>query len=118
MTLAASDPQAPDERRRGFRIRQERPIKVFDPESSKYVGGRTQDVSASGLRLELPIASPILPGRLVHVHVGVSQGLEGLAQRHGMLPARVVWIDRGDGGPNMTAGVEIVAGVLAAADAA
>jgi hypothetical protein len=104
------------ERRRGLRIRQSRPVKVFDPASARYVGGQTRDVSASGLRLELPVSSPIAPGRLVHVHIGVSMGPEGLAQRRGMIPARVVWVDRGEG-MSMTAGVELVARV-AAADAA
>ncbi|MCS7034626.1 MAG: PilZ domain-containing protein [Phycisphaerae bacterium] len=104
------------ERRRGLRIRQNRPVKVFDPASARYVGGQTQDVSASGLRLKLPMSSPILPGRLVHVHVGISDGPEGLAQRRGMIPARVVWIDRSEGA-SMTAGVELVTRA-AAADAA
>ncbi len=120
MNIVTEQPQqtdSADERRRGFRIRQSRPVKIFDPASSRYVGGQTQDVSLSGLRLELPVSSPILPGRLVHVHVGVSDGPEGLAQRRGMVPARVVWIDRSAGGPCMTAGVELVARV-AAADAA
>lgn len=103
-----TDQKSGRDRRRGLRIAQVRPVKVFDPASSRYVGGQTQDVSASGLRIELPIGSPILPGRLVHVHVGVSAGPEGLVQRRGMMPARVVWIDRSRGGVNMTAGVQIV----------
>lgn len=107
-----------DDRRRGLRIRQSRPVKVYDPASSRYVGGQTQDVSATGLRLELPVASPILPGRLVHLHVGVSDGPEGLAQRRGMIPARVVWVDRSREAVTMTAGVELVAGAAAALEAA
>jgi hypothetical protein len=99
------------DRRRGMRMAQHRPVKVFDPSSSKYVGGHTQDVSPTGLRLELPVSSPLLPGRLVHVHVGVSEGAQGLAQRSGMIPARVVWIDRSAGGASMTAGFELVARV-------
>jgi hypothetical protein len=101
------------ERRRGLRIRQNRPIKIFDPISSRYVGGQTQDVSASGLRLMVPSSAPIMPGRLVHVHVGVSAGPEGLAQRRGMMPARIIWIDRSEGGASMTAGVELVTRVAA-----
>jgi hypothetical protein len=106
------------ERRRGLRIRQNRPVKVFDPATAKYVAGHTEDVSTTGLRLELPISSPVAEGRLVHVHVGTSNGPEGLAQRRGMMPARIVWIDRshGDAG-RMTAGVELVTRV-AALDAA
>lgn len=107
------------ERRRGLRIAQRRPVKVFDPASARYLAGQTRDVSSTGLRLELPVSSPVSVGRLVHVHVGASAGPEGLAQRRGMVPARVVWIDRpgdiADG--RLTAGVELVTRV-AALDAA
>jgi hypothetical protein len=108
-TLTIDRPRS--DRRRGMRLVQNRPVKIYDPSSARYVAGRTQDVSPSGLRLELPVSSPLLPGRLVHVHVGVSAGAQGLAQRSGMIPARVVWIDRSSGDGSMTAGFELVARV-------
>jgi hypothetical protein len=46
------------ERRRGLRIAQNRPIKVYEPSIARYFGGQTQDVSATGLRIELPMSSP------------------------------------------------------------
>src|SRR5438128_2832030 len=67
------------ERRRGLRIRQNRPIKIFEPTTHKYFGGQTQDVSATGLRIELPLATPVRPGKLVNVHVGLSASGESLA---------------------------------------
>ncbi|HLL88744.1 MAG TPA: hypothetical protein VK324_05535, partial [Tepidisphaeraceae bacterium] len=48
------DAGAGSERRRGLRIRQARPVKVFEPTACRYFGGQTCDVSATGLRLELP----------------------------------------------------------------
>lgn len=122
------------DRRVGLRLAQRRPVKVFDPVSSRYVGGQTRDVSPTGLRLELPVGAPVAPGRLVHVFVGVADGPQGLAQRHGMIPARVVWVDRssaprveaavgrtigtGAATPTMTVGVELVARAAAVSDAA
>lgn len=106
------------ERRRGLRITQHRPVKLFDPVTSRYVAGQTRDVSTTGLQLELPVSSPVIVGRLVHVHVGTSAGSEGLAQRRGMMPARIVWVRRSvDASGRMTAGVELVTRV-AALDAA
>ena len=56
-----ADVDAGIERRRGLRIRQARPIKVFEPTSSRYFGGQTQDVSSTGLRLELPSSMAVRP---------------------------------------------------------
>jgi len=53
------------ERRRGLRIQQTRPIKVFEPTGSRYFGGQTQDVSSTGLRLQLPCSMPVCPGKLL-----------------------------------------------------
>src|SRR5689334_24505554 len=78
------------ERRRGLRIRQQRPIKIFEPTTHKYFGGQTHDVSATGLRIELPLATPVGPGRIVNVHVGLSEHGETLANRRQMIPAKIV----------------------------
>src|SRR5947199_7645409 len=81
------------ERRRGLRIRQQRPIKIFEPTTHKYFGGQTHDVSATGLRIELPLATPVGVGRIVNIHVGLSERGETLANRRQMIPAKIVWVE-------------------------
>src|SRR5947209_5884089 len=109
------------ERRRGLRIRQHRPIKIFEPTTHRYFGGQTEDVSATGLRIELPRATPVQIGNLVNVHVGLSERGESLANRRQMIPARVVWVDRSralrDNG-RVTAGIEFISSIAAHLDAA
>src|SRR5437763_38666 len=96
------------ERRRGLRIRQARPVKVFEPTGSRYFGGQTEDISATGLRVELPLSATVRPGRLVNIHVGLSAQGEALANRRQMMSARVVWISRDPrlGQGKLTAGIE------------
>jgi hypothetical protein len=118
--LAESSTDNGIERRRGFRIRQTRPIKIFEPSGSRYFGGQTEDVSSTGLRLELPASMPVRPGKVVSVHVGLSETGNPLANRRNMIPARVVWVNR----PNSTdaktisIGVEFLASISAQLDAA
>ena len=107
------------ERRRGLRVTQARPIKVFEPTASRYYGGQTHDVSSTGLRVELPISAPIRPGKLLSVHVGPNEYGIGLANRRQMIPARVVWVDRSSAAlGRMTAGVEFLPTIAAHLDAA
>jgi hypothetical protein len=108
------------ERRRGLRIAQCRPVKVFEPTSARYIPGHTEDISATGLRVELPVSAPVLPGKLINVHVGLSSNGERLANRRQMIPAKVVWIDRGrtSGARTMTLGLEFLASISAQLDAA
>jgi PilZ domain len=108
------------ERRRGLRINQARPIKVFEPASSRYYGGQTEDVSSTGLRIELPRSVALSAGKVLSVHVGLSSSGESLANRRQMMPARVVWVRRdNDGGsPRLTAGLEFLANITAHLDAA
>jgi hypothetical protein len=73
--------EAGSERRRGLRIRQHRPVKVLDPLASKYFGGQTQDISATGLRLELPAWTPLRMGQTLSVHVGLNRNGQTLANR-------------------------------------
>src|ERR1700761_7732557 len=89
-----NESQSGIERRRGLRIHQQRPIKVYDAVSARYMGGQTEDISATGLRIEMPSWAPVCPGKLLNVHVGLSSAGEALANRRGMVPARVVWINR------------------------
>ena len=111
------------ERRRGLRIRQNRPIKVYEPGAGRYIGGQTADVSATGLRIELPLSAPVREGRLVNVHVGLSSAGESLAHRRQMIPARVVWVNRPQAPAQiergrLTAGIEFIASIAAHLDAA
>ena len=107
------------ERRRGLRISQHRPIKVFEPTSARYIGGQTEDISATGLRIELPASSPVLPGTILSIHVGLNATGESLANRRQMIPARVVWTRRwGMRNTKLIAGVEFLANIAAHLDAA
>ena len=129
MTLVLAEPRGSEtdekqgdgiERRRGLRIRQNRPVKVYEPSAGRYIGGQTEDVSATGLRIELPVSAPVRPGKLLTIHVGLSASGQGLANRRQMIPAKVVWIDRSRATRTgrMTAGVEFIASVAAHLDAA
>jgi hypothetical protein len=108
------------ERRRGLRIRQNRPIKIFEPSLQRYFGGQTEDLSATGLRVELPISTPLAEGRLINVHVGLSATGEALANRRQMMPARIVWTKRpaNMSAGRMMVGLEFVSSVAAHLDAA
>ena len=124
MTMLLTEPRlASDEgaeRRRGLRIRQMRPIKVLEPTSSRYFGGQTEDVSSTGLRIELPASMPVRPGKVLSVHVGVNSDGQTLANRRQMIPAKVVWVDRRskfDHG-RLVAGIEFLASIAAHLDAA
>jgi hypothetical protein len=108
------------ERRRGLRIRQHRPIKIFEPITHRYFGGQTEDLSATGLRIELPLATPVRPGKLLNVHVGLGEHGESLANRRKMIPARVVWVSRSPdlATGRLMAGVEFISSIAAHLDAA
>ena len=125
MTMLMSEPKlalSDDgcERRRGLRIRQERPIKVHEPSTGRYFGGHTEDISTTGLRIELPASMPVRPGKVLSVHVGVNSIGQTLANRRQMIPAKVVWVDRRskfDQG-RLIAGIEFLASIAAHLDAA
>ena len=107
------------ERRRGLRIAQDRPIKVLDMFGGRYFGGRTHDVSATGLRIELPATTTIRNGQMLSIHVGLTRTGESLANRRQMIPARVVWITTPTSTTKtLTAGVEFTAMTSAQLDAA
>ena len=126
MTMLLTEPFAADiqdpaanamERRRGLRIRQARPIKLYEPAGARYFGGQTEDISATGLRIELPASAPVQPGNVVNVHVGLHHSGHALANRKSMVPAKIVWIDRSDH-TRVTAGIEFIASIAAHLDAA
>ena len=108
------------ERRRGLRIRQNRPVKVYEPTSNRYIGGLTEDVSATGLRITLPLSASVQEGGLLNIHVGLSDSGQPLAHRRQMMPARVVWVERPGtpGRRQLQAGVELLSSISAQLDAA
>jgi hypothetical protein len=110
----------PGERRRGLRVRQNRPVKVFEPIGGRFFGGQTGDISSTGLRIELPAYCPVREGETLCIHVGLNRNGQTLANRKQMIPVRVVWVNRG--GPHkpgtVEAGVEFTAGIAARRDAA
>jgi hypothetical protein len=108
------------ERRRGLRIAQDRPVKVFEPSAGRYLPGRTRDVSATGLCVELPASAAIGYGRVINVHVGLSESGHPLVHRRQMIPARVVWVRRKvqQGTGFVAAGVEFLSGIGVQLDAA
>ena len=107
------------ERRRDLRIMQTRPIKIYEPTASKYFGGQTQDVSSTGLRLELPASMPVRPGKLLSIHVGLNEQGQPLANRRQMIPARVVWVKRPQQiSRTVSIGIEFLASITAQLDAA
>lgn len=116
-----SSEAVPAERRRGLRIRQNRPIKVYEPTTSRFFGGQTCDVSSTGLRIELPASMPVVEGKVISIHVGLNDRGQALVNRRGMMPAKIVWVDRSfgpDKRPRLMAGVEFVASITAYVDAA
>ena len=101
------------ERRRGLRIRQHRPVKVFEPAGRRYYGGQTEDISSTGLRIELPLWAVVQPGETLAIHVGLNRKGQSLAHRRHMIPARVVWVRRSGAGRHakLEAGVEFLASI-------
>ena len=81
------------ERRRGLRIRQYRPVKIFESSLSRYYAGHTRDISSTGLRIEVPASIPIQEGKVLSIFVGHSDPANALAHRRQMVPARVIWVD-------------------------
>src|SRR5688500_5639890 len=113
LTMTDSD-GAGVERRRGLRIRQNRPVKVLEPISARYFGGQTADISSTGLRIELPVSAPVRPGTVLSIHVGLNGIGQSLANRRQMMPAKVVWVDRGrPGAGKLVAGIEFLASIAA-----
>src|SRR5438105_10444815 len=95
---------ANSERRRGLRIKQQRAVKVYEPRTCRYYPGQTADISASGLRLSLPLSTPIIPGHVLCLHV---ESNCSFAARRQMTEAKVIWLRR-DGG-QLLAGFELLA---------
>ncbi len=104
------------DRRRAPRVGQDRPVKVYEPSASRFFGGRTRDVSSTGLQLEFPAFVQLRPGRLINVHIGIQKGGQPLANRRSMIPARVVWMTPDATNPEkLLVGVEFLSYITAKA---
>ena len=107
------------DRRRGLRVREQRPVKIFGAGTGRYFGGQTEDISSTGLRIELPLWAPLRTGETVNVHVGLNGHGNALANRRHMVPARVVWVNRAPGKEaRMEVGVEFLNTITAGLGAA
>ena len=108
------------ERRRGLRVAQARPVKVLDAIGGRTLVGETVDVSATGLRVQLPAEAGLRVGEVLGIHVGLSRIGERLANRRQMIPVRIVWVGKPDSRRRGTvqAGVEFATGIGAQLDAA
>lgn len=104
----------PIERRRGLRIKQERPLKIYEPRSSRYYPGQTADISLSGLRVTLPNFTPLIPGSTLCLHI--AHATSALASKHQMIQAKVIWTQRDE--TQLTAGLELVSTAAIQASAA
>ena len=113
----SSDPIA-IERRRGLRISEQRPVKVFEPLTARYFAGITGDISTAGLKVQLRGGVPIRPGKVVHVHVGAKENGLSLVNHRQMMPARVIWMKREPNSAQLIAGLEFIASIAAHLDAA
>src|SRR6266567_3345306 len=88
-------PSSPsNERRRGLRSKHSRPVKIYEPQSSRYFPGQTADISATGLRLTPPLSTPLIPGNVLSLHIGSPHSTSTLASRRQMLEAKVIWMHR------------------------
>jgi hypothetical protein len=106
------------ERRRGLRIRQARPVKLFEGCGSQYFGGQTEDISATGLRVELPMSARLERGTIVSIHVGLTRQGSSLANRKQLMAAKVVWLERDAARGYAVAGIEFLSSISAHLDAA
>jgi PilZ domain len=96
------------ERRAGARVKIARPIKVIELGTGRHFAGRSRDVSAAGMRLEIPVSNSVREGDTIQVDVGSLSGIGPLAYRPRIIPARIVWVRREQKllRPLLTAGVE------------
>ena len=99
----SSPAQTNPERRRGLRIKQQRAVKVYEPRTSRYYPGQTADISAGGLRVSMPLSTPIIPGHVLCLHVAANCSF---ASRRQMLEAKVIWMRRD--GAELLAGFELL----------
>lgn len=96
------------ERRVDSRVKIARPIRVVEFSTGRHIAGRSRDVSASGMKIEIHVSEHVHEGDTVRIDVGTLSGIGPLINRPRVIPARVVWIRREQKllRPLITAGVE------------
>jgi hypothetical protein len=77
------------DRREYVRTAVQRPCKMFDPRTRRYVPGLTRDVSAGGLAIDVPRLMDIQPGDTLHIGVATKRR-ESLLAGGEMLKAVVI----------------------------
>ena len=77
------------DRREHSRTAIQRPCKMFDPRSRRYVPGLTRDVSAGGLAIDVPRILDIKPGDTLHIGVATKRR-DSLLSGGQMLKATVI----------------------------
>jgi len=105
------------ERRRSGRIAQIRPVTVYEPYASRFFGGQTADVSATGMKLRMPAWVKLEPGRIIDLHAGAESGALPLPNRRKAVVCRVVWthLDESADKPQWVVGVEFLSAISAEA---
>lgn len=88
MTLRLT-PDIEGDRRLCPRVELERPCKIYEPRSAKYLDGVTRNVSPQGLLIDIPRVVEIKPGDALHVGVAMKRR-HALLHSHQMLQAVVV----------------------------
>jgi hypothetical protein len=68
------------DRRRHERVPLERPCKVYEPRSGRYILASTRDLSCGGLLIDVPRLIDLRPGDTLHIGVAMKR-------RQGILPA-------------------------------
>ena len=77
------------DRRRHPRVQLERPCKLHEPRSGKYVSAMTRDLSVGGLLIDVPRLLDLKPGDMLHVGVAIKRR-QGLLLAKEMIEATVV----------------------------
>ena len=61
------------DRREHPRTSVQRPCKMFDPRTRRYLPGMTRDVSAGGVAIDVPRVVDLKPGDVLHVGVAMKR---------------------------------------------
>lgn len=61
------------DRREHTRTAVQRPCKMFDPRSRRYIPALTRDVSAAGLAIDVPRLMDLKPGDTLHIGVATKR---------------------------------------------
>jgi c-di-GMP-binding flagellar brake protein YcgR len=77
------------DRREHPRVAVQRPCKMFDPRTRRYLPGVTRDVSAGGVAIDVPRLVDLNPGDMLHVGVATKRRDQLLSATQ-MLKATVI----------------------------